>query len=234
MVSEQAIVRTDEWLRTLHRMEADLAAATRVQELVEIKARIGAMRSYLEELRVGITGRNELLGLELKCQMRLATLVDEGQSAGEIAVRGQVNQHVRDPDMLDGLGLDRRRVHEWRLLGAAYSEADVDRLVATATERGQLLSESRVLAGAKRVQAVAAGAEPVPDITATERQRRHRLMQSLRPAHPLPEVINPMEVAAGLLVKLEVVASHVGTPALQGMCEEIAEGIKQVTWWPRL
>lgn len=49
----------------------------------------------------------------VRAEMRMADQIDKGQASGDVTIQGQHAAHVQGSDMT-ALGLDRRRVAEWR------------------------------------------------------------------------------------------------------------------------
>jgi phage N-6-adenine-methyltransferase len=90
-----------------------LAEARTSAEVLEAKAVAEAALHYAKVTKAANETQADCLRMIVRAEIRMADEVDRGQANGEVPVQGQHAAHVQASDMT-GLGLDRRRVAEWR------------------------------------------------------------------------------------------------------------------------
>jgi hypothetical protein len=101
-----------------------------------------------------------------RAEIMIAREVDAAQARGEVPVQGRHASHVQGADM-SNLGLDRRRVAEWRDLAEAGEEAvdeAIDDAVREANLTGRNLSKSAVRQRVTQRSAPKPPVEPGPDV----------------------------------------------------------------------
>lgn len=93
--------------------------------------------------------QGDCLKLVVSAKIKIARAVDEGQRKGEIAKRNQpVSQYVHDKDIpppatLDEVGIDRRRLHEWREM-AEVGEDAIEEAIDEAVDEGRAPTQADV------------------------------------------------------------------------------------------
>lgn len=92
-----------------------LAEARTSAELLEVKAIAEAALHYAKITQAANETHADCLRMIVRAEMRMADEIDKGQERGELATQGQ-RSNVRASDVSDlgELGIDRRRVSEWR------------------------------------------------------------------------------------------------------------------------
>jgi hypothetical protein len=130
-------------LRGAERLLAEIVTAADAVEVVRLAE---AARVYAQQTRRGTTAINLAVIIKLRAAVRLADLVDAGQEAGEIAAPGKPAVNPRGsgviPATLDEIGVNDRRLAEYRKLRDGYSAADLAGLQVHAAEIDEVLSWS--------------------------------------------------------------------------------------------
>jgi hypothetical protein len=111
-----------------------LAEARTSAEVLEAKAAAEAALHYARVTKAANEAQADCLRMIVRAEMRMADEIDRGQERGEVARQGQ-RSNVRAPDVceLDDLGIDRRRVAEWRAIrdaGPALVEKVINQALA--------------------------------------------------------------------------------------------------------
>ena len=119
----------------IDRASKRLADARTSAEVLEAKHLGDAALHYAKVTGAANETHADCLRIITRAEIRLAREIDAGQERGEIAGPGQ-RSNVRAPDIsdLDDLGLDRRRVAEWRDLAAVGDEGVERAIDEAATE----------------------------------------------------------------------------------------------------
>jgi hypothetical protein len=229
-------------LDVLTSAEQALAACRTVEEAIKGVAVAEAARYAASRVKAGTRLENYATGIKVKYELRLAALVDEGQASGHILTKGQRAADVRGANntvvTLAELGVDAPRLLEARQIAAVYSASDIDAIIDEANAEDRAVSRRSLIIAANRARASTSGTEALPepkkDPTAAERQRRHRLLERMRPQEPLPKYVEPLEVAADLLTAIDTLAElMVATAGTHATLGNIREQIKRIAWWPR-
>ncbi len=96
---------------------------------------------YAKQAKLGTAAINSATAIKLKAERRLADAVDEGQAAGEIAVKERNLKHGPDvrsadigetPTTFDELGVTRQRVAEARTIRDNYTDEQIDDIITEA------------------------------------------------------------------------------------------------------
>jgi len=112
-----------------------------------------------------------------RAEMRMADEIDRGQAAGEIAGRG--NPQGSGVSTMGDLGIDNRRVAEWRELRDAGEEV-VETAITTALAEGRAPTKKEILDTAKGIRAERAVMGSIDIDPASSAIRMSRLMANLR------------------------------------------------------
>jgi hypothetical protein len=200
-------------------------------------------RYHAQRVKAGARMENFATSIKVKYEIKLAELVDEGQATGQIATAGKpsAREGLGQPLTLAELGIDAPRLLEARRIAAVFTSADIDAIVDAANAEGASVSRRALIIAANRARAGAAPAAsssenriehqaPKADPTAAERQRRHRLLESMRPDAPLAEHVEPLEVASAFARQAAEATVH---PDCTWPHVEALELNKQLAWWPR-
>jgi site-specific DNA-methyltransferase (adenine-specific) len=144
-----------------------LAEVERVDEARDLVDFAEAARVYARQMRLGLSAVNLATSVKLRAEMRLAEIIDAGQSAGTIATDGKPLA-ARAVSTLTELGVNRGRLAEARLLRHAFTPEDVVRAAADATERGRELPRRKMLGEAYKRRAYAERDATPPASTLSE------------------------------------------------------------------
>lgn len=245
---------TDEVNTTLARLEEAerlLMAVRTAPQAAELASIAEAARVYARQVKLGTHAENHATAIKLKAEIRLAELVADAQARGEVAAHGgDRTLKVRSADLetLEGLGIDKRRIAEARQIAHSYRPEDIDELTDVANDEDRPLSRRQILTTARMQirrfedaeRARELEAIPKPDPSQAERQRKHRLLEAMRPDKPLPKFASPLEEAKAIITDVEAIAgascSVCGTkpsPSVHEAAASIIERVKRVAWWPR-
>jgi hypothetical protein len=130
-----------------------LAEARTSAEVLDAKAAAEAALHYAKVTKAANETQAHCLRMIVRAEMRMADEIDRGQASGEVASAGD-NPIVRASDnqviTYESLGIDRRRVAEWRAIRDA-DPAFVEKVIAKA------LAEDRAPTKADIHRAVAGG-----------------------------------------------------------------------------
>ena len=119
------VVEIDRLPALIDRARSKLAEARTSAEVLEAKHVAEAALHYAKVTAAANEAHADCLRIITRAEIRLAREIDAGQERGEIARVGD-NPNVRTSDnqtTIGELGLDRRRVAEWRGLAAAGEQA---------------------------------------------------------------------------------------------------------------
>lgn len=149
-------------LAKLEQADRLLAEVATVAEAMQVRDLAEVARVYARKVKLGNSAINHATAIKLKAERRLADIVDAGQQAGEIAVRGP-RADARDAGIcgLPDLGITSQRLAEARRLRDIHTDDDIDHAAALASEQGRELSRAGLLMQADREQTV----EPSPLVT---------------------------------------------------------------------
>jgi hypothetical protein len=125
-----------------------LAEARTSAEVLEAKHVAEAALHYAKVTGAANEAHVDCLRIITRCEIRLAREIDAAQERGEVAKQGQ-RADVRSADIsgLDDLGIDRRRVAEWRDMAEAGEDAvdeAIDKAAATARKFGGSVGKAAV------------------------------------------------------------------------------------------
>jgi hypothetical protein len=111
-----------------------------------------AARAALTQLKAGTALINTAVIFKVRAACRLADLVDAGQEAGQIAGQGdRANVRPADVSTLAELGVDKRRLAEYRKVRDAYGRVDFTEWVRQTTDQDEVLSWDRLFRGGAHV-----------------------------------------------------------------------------------
>ena len=132
----------------IDRARSKLAEARTSAEVLEAKHVAEAALHYAKVTDAANEAHADCLRIITRAEIRLAREIDAGQERGEIAGPGQ-RSNVRASDIsdLDDLGLDRRRVAEWRDLAEAGEQAvdaAIDEVVEEARTARRVVTKAAV------------------------------------------------------------------------------------------
>jgi len=123
----------------IDRARSRLAEARTSAEVLEARAAAKAALHYAKLQRAANETQADCLSMIVRAEIRMANAIDKGQERGEVTTRAD-NQHVRTSDKhpasFDELGIDRRRVAEWRQLRDA-GEQVIDEAIQSALDDGR-------------------------------------------------------------------------------------------------
>ena len=91
-------------------------------EILEAKAFAEAALHYAKVAKAANETHADCLRIITRAEMRMANEIDRGQAGGEVATPGRVNARSQGISTFDKLGLDSRRVSEWREVPDAGEE----------------------------------------------------------------------------------------------------------------
>jgi ParB family chromosome partitioning protein len=123
----------------IDRARSRLADARTSAEVLEARAAAKAALHYAKLQKAANETQADCLAMIKRAEIRMADEIDAAQASGDVArADGRVNQWVSDPRTatLNELGLDRRRVAEWRELRDA-GEDIVDRAIQAALDENR-------------------------------------------------------------------------------------------------
>jgi phage N-6-adenine-methyltransferase len=112
--------------------------------VLEAKSIAEAALHYAKVTNAANDTHADCLRIIMRAEMRMADEIDRGQEAGEVARKNQpVTQYVQEPDIptptpatYEDLGIDRRRVADWREIRDAGPEK-VEEAIQTALDEGR-------------------------------------------------------------------------------------------------
>lgn len=121
-------------LAIIDRARTRLADARTSAEVLEAKAIAEMALHYARVTKAANETHADCLRMITRAEMRMADEIDKGQASGQLAKKNETYVQGSDISTLDDLGLDRRRVAEWRetrdageqAVEAALSEALAD------------------------------------------------------------------------------------------------------------
>jgi phage N-6-adenine-methyltransferase len=119
-----------------------LADARTSAEVLEARAAAKAALHYAKLQKAANETQADCLAMIKRAEIRMADEIDAAQSRGEVATRDDgaaIRDHVQSSDKIatmDELGLDRRRVAEWRELRDAGEDV-VDRAIQAALDENR-------------------------------------------------------------------------------------------------
>ena len=137
-----ALDRRDNLPGLIARAGQRLLDARSSAEVLEAKAIAEAALHYARVTKAANETHADCLRIITRAEIRMADEIDRGQSSGDIATKNQpVSQYVQEPDIpvaatYEDLGLDRRRVAEWREVRDAGEEV-VEQAIDTALAEGR-------------------------------------------------------------------------------------------------
>ena len=123
-----------------------LAEARTSAEVLEAKAAAEAALAYAKVTKAANETQANCLRMIVRAEMRMADEIDRGQANGEVATAGD-NPIVRASDnqvTYEALGIDRRRVAEWRGIRDAGEQA-VEQAIQNALAEGRAPTKGDVL-----------------------------------------------------------------------------------------
>lgn len=127
-------------------------------EVLEAKKLAEAALHYAKVTKAANETHADCIRIITRAEMRMADEIDRGQASGDVSVAGGDRQTiVRSPDnapaTFDDLGIDRRRVAEWREVRDA-GEAVVENAITKALDEGRTPTKADIYAAAKELRAV--------------------------------------------------------------------------------
>jgi 16S rRNA G966 N2-methylase RsmD len=139
-------------LDQVSRAERLLARATTPEEVKEVLDLASFAADLAKRMGLSTLSVNHALLIKARAMRRLADVVDEGQARGEIAAVGRP-EIIRSPDNFPApLPVPAQRLHEARRIRDAFTDDDLRRRFAEASERGRELPTTRLLADAKHTE----------------------------------------------------------------------------------
>lgn len=142
----------------IDRARTRLAEARTSAEVLEAKHVAEAALHYAKVTGAANEAHADCLRIITRAEIRMAREIDAAQERGDVATPGQrANVRASDISEMADLGVDRRRVAEWRDLAEAGDEA-VDEAIETATrsakESGRTVTKNSVRSALRAKRAV--------------------------------------------------------------------------------
>lgn len=146
-------------LEKLSQAERLLAEVASVQDALDVVDYAEAARVFAQRAKLGTSAVNHATVVKVLASMKVAEFVNEGQERGVIATREtarQVSNQVRSADMtraaatLDELGVDRRRLAEYRVLHAGLTEREVREAASERDAANRAISSKELLKVARQ------------------------------------------------------------------------------------
>jgi hypothetical protein len=145
-----------------------LAEIESLEEAQQVRDYAAAAADLAKRAKLGVPTVNHAVVIRLLAERRLAEIVDAGQAAGEIAVKGHP-LNVRTADIYQALGIDRKRLAEARQIRDRYEPDELRTIGADLSAVEKLLTRQQVLkSDAQRMQSSESNEwwTPEPYITA--------------------------------------------------------------------
>lgn len=154
------VIQLSQWLDRLTQGERMLVSIATTQDALDVIDFAEAARVYAKEMRLGTSAVNHSTVIKLRAERRLADMVDAGQEAGVIAVKGQHGSSSESederPETLDSIGIRNARIlSEARRIRDAYTDEQLIEAAEEATARDRELARNKLLkaAAAKETRA---------------------------------------------------------------------------------
>jgi N6-adenosine-specific RNA methylase IME4 len=137
----------------IDRASSRLMEARSSAEVLEAKAIAEAALHYAKITKAANETHADCIRIITRAEMRMANEIDAAKERGDIKTQSD-NQHVRSSGKLgfEDLGIDRRRVSEWRDIRDAGEEV-VEGAIQKALAEGRAPTKSEILADAKAIRA---------------------------------------------------------------------------------
>lgn len=134
-------------------------------EVLEAKAIAEAALHYSKVTKAANETHADCLRIITRAEMRMANEVDAAQRRGEVARHGGDRSKPQSSG-LENLGLDNRRVSEWREVRDAGEEV-VESAISAALAEGRTPTKNEILAAAKAIRAEKSDAKRAEKLAAT-------------------------------------------------------------------
>lgn len=131
----------------LTRAKADLAAATTIQEVKQIRDKAEALRTYQRQAGLGLEAQNLCAEIKLRAERRAGELLSETPRAERGRPVKTLHAATILPRLKD-LGIERTEAHRWQAI-ASVSETRLERHIAQTKAANRELTSAGVLAIAK-------------------------------------------------------------------------------------
>jgi len=122
-------------------------------EVLEAKHLAEAALHYAKVTQAANETHADCLRIITRAEMRMADEIDRGQASGEVHHHGKVQTSDLKPATYDDLGIDKRRVGEWREIRDA-GESVVENAITKALDEGRAPTKADIYAAAKELRAV--------------------------------------------------------------------------------
>ena len=137
-----------------------LAGIATAKDAVDVIAFAEAARVWAQQARLGTSAVNHATVIKMRAERRLADAVDEGQKAGQIAVKGQHSSSPSEDDKrpvsIADIGITNPgRLAEAREIRDNYSDDDLIGLQHQADEADEVLSRKELIRKGKAAAAAA-------------------------------------------------------------------------------
>ena len=112
-------------------------------EVLEAKKLAEVALHYAKVTKAANDTHADCLRIITRAEMRMADEIDRGQDSGEVARQGRPKENSQGSAVYDDLGIDHRRVSEWRDIRDAGEEA-VEDAIQTALDEGRAPTKSDI------------------------------------------------------------------------------------------
>lgn len=119
-------------------------------EVLEAKKLAELALHYAKVMQAANETHADCLRIIARAEIRMANEADRAQDSGELPQQGQHASHVQGSDM-SAVGLDRRRLAEWRDVRDAGEEV-VDQTIAKALDEGRAPTKAEIVEAANRIK----------------------------------------------------------------------------------
>jgi hypothetical protein len=140
-------------IEPLARAERMLAAIASAEDALDVIDYAEAARVFAQRAKLGIGAVNHATVIKVLAELRLATVVKEGQDAGQIAKRGSAKGNQRTGKVLpahvtslENVGVTKERLRDARKMAKTYTPDKIRALAAEATAAEQEMSRRQLLA----------------------------------------------------------------------------------------
>lgn len=167
------VIQLSRWLDRLSQGERMLVSIATAQDALDVIDFAEAARVFAKEMRLGTSAVNHATVIKLRAERRLADMVDAGQEAGTIAVKGQHGSSSESeddrPETLDSIGIKNARIlSEARKVRDAYTDEQLIAAAEEATARDRELARNKLIKDAaaaetRKRRETSRAAEPLAD-----------------------------------------------------------------------
>jgi N6-adenosine-specific RNA methylase IME4 len=158
-------------LARLSQAENMLEQIATAQDAVDVIDFAEAARVFAERAKLGTSAINHATTIKLRAEIRLADVVDQGQSSGQIATAESGRpKSVRSADTstLNEIGVQRQRLSEARKIRDAFTSDEILAKAAAATASDRVISRKEIVQAATKGARQAEKAAKVATIAENE------------------------------------------------------------------